>query len=828
MAQRLVTIVDTDVNLATHLQGELARYGLSAEVVTDANDLMARKDGLPELVVLCIDPKRTGWAVCNRLRKSPQLKSIPLIITSAEATEKDFDDHKKLKTRAEEYLHKPFDAESLVEKIATLIAMPDGAGAGAEMEGQEIDIEPDLGDIDVEPEEIGDAVEYADEMTMGGAARPGARFEQVGEDERTRIGFASEIDGEVDLETNAAFAAIGLDDPAEQTLARSVPTPFDDDPFGLPDLPVTDKVRAVASTVVHAPPPVPVAPSPPVVHAPADQDSMPVPKMDTAELELADVARDAEQIFVESSNTAPHQSGALEAAQREIERLHKDLEEARAKAVAPAAAASSFTRDREFLTLRETINKKEKEVLDLKDALDAKDRQILDNKDKLRDAERKTREGDERSLATERDLVAVREKLEALAAEKDRGLEREKQSKGRLEDAQKALARAEGEIETWRSKHTVETAALDEKLNQAVSKYREEMGQLRQQHAESLTELGTEHTRTLATTRAENENSVQTLIAQHDSKVHALATEHEAALTGQADQHRASVEAELQAAERRQSEALTELASKHDAAFEAATERHREALRAQADESKRTLEQAVADHAAERMQLDADHVRAIETLDAKKADEIAQLARQHSDLLSQTAEEASRSQAEALAAQKAEDEVALIAAREAHGRKLQALEESHDDLKAGMQARHATQIKDLRAQHDAAVAEWTSAITERDGLIGQHRERGEELEAALAAEQEQTHASARRVQTLEEEGEQVQAQLAERGQLLQSRDARIANLEQESAKYQDQILRAYQRIKTDETTVQRAKKALAIALTLLEENGAEAKDETAS
>ena len=35
----------------------------------DANEVMARKDDLPTLIVLCIDPKRTGWAVCNRLRK---------------------------------------------------------------------------------------------------------------------------------------------------------------------------------------------------------------------------------------------------------------------------------------------------------------------------------------------------------------------------------------------------------------------------------------------------------------------------------------------------------------------------------------------------------------------------------------------------------------------------------------------------------------------------------------------------------------------------------------------------------------------------------------
>ncbi|MEO6951046.1 MAG: response regulator [Polyangia bacterium] len=839
MSQRLVTIIDTDVTLATHLQGELARYGLSAEVLADANELMGRKDGLPELVVLCIDPKRTGWAVCNRLRKSPQLKSIPLIITSAEATEKDFDDHKKLKTRAEEYLHKPFSVDALIEKIGTLITMPDAGGV--EMESQEIDIEADLGDIDVEPEEIGDAVEYADEMTMGGNARTNHRgFEQAGEDERTRIGFTSEIDGEVDLETNAAFAAIGLDDPAEQTMQRPMPTAFDDDPFGLPEPPVTP-ARAAAPPV-HAPPIPPVADAPPVTsassplftHAPADQDSGPVPKLDTAELELADIARDAEQLVAETpppiAHSVAYDNSALEAAQREIERLHRELDDARAKAAAaPAAAAasSSFTRDREFLTLRETINKKEKEVLDLKDALDAKDRQILDGKDKLREAERKTREGDERSLATERELVAAREKMEALAADKDRGVEREKQSKERLEDTQKALARAEGEIETWRGKHATDTAALDEKLNQTVSKYREEMGQLRQQQAESLAELKTEHTKALASTRSEHETRVQTQVAEHASRIESLVAEHETALSVQADEHRGTLDTELKAAERRQGEALVNLETKHEAALEEATGRHKEALRALTEESKRTLEQAIADHVAERGRLEADHTRALETLDTNKTEELAQLALQHADALAKAEEAATSAQVEALSAKEAEHEAALVAAREAHGRKLQALEESHDDLKAGMQARHATQIKDLRAQYDAAVVEWNAAITERDGIIGQHRDRGEELETALAAEQAQSHMHARRIQELEDEAEAAASSLAERAQTVQTRDARISELEQESARFQDQILRAYQRIKADESTVQRAKKALAIALTLLEESEPE-KDEAVS
>ena len=63
-------------------------------------------------------------------------------------------------------------------------------------------------------------------------------------------------------------------------------------------------------------------------------------------------------------------------------------------------------------------------------------------------------------------------------------------------------------------------------------------------------------------------------------------------------------------------------------------------------------------------------------------------------------------------------------------------------------------------------------------------------------------------------------------QALEERDQRIAELrkeietvEHENSSYQEQVLRAYQKIKTDEQMVARAKKAMAIALTVLDDPG---------
>ena len=61
--------------------------------------------------------------------------------------------------------------------------------------------------------------------------------------------------------------------------------------------------------------------------------------------------------------------------------------------------------------------------------------------------------------------------------------------------------------------------------------------------------------------------------------------------------------------------------------------------------------------------------------------------------------------------------------------------------------------------------------------------------------------------------------IAERDQRIAELRHEIEALEQENANYQEQVLRAYQKIKSDEAMVARARKAMAIALTVLDDQG---------
>ena len=127
MSSRKVLIIESDQAFASSLESMLAPYGFEPEIVGDGAAGLARaKEDPPHLIVLCVElPKMSGYAVCNKLKKSKKLKGIPLLIMSAEATPETFEQHKKLKTRADDYLLKneEFGEDVFLEKIGGLVSL---------------------------------------------------------------------------------------------------------------------------------------------------------------------------------------------------------------------------------------------------------------------------------------------------------------------------------------------------------------------------------------------------------------------------------------------------------------------------------------------------------------------------------------------------------------------------------------------------------------------------------------------------------------------------------------------------------------------------------
>jgi DNA-binding response OmpR family regulator len=152
-----ILLIDSDEGFARGLANAMKARGFSARLATDSEKGMSMaKEENPDLIVVCVEAQPTnGYMVCTRLKKDDQLKSIPVILTSSTATAESFDKHKKLKTRAEEYLIKPFAPQAMLEKVSQLLGVKLGAGAGGEEEIVSVEDEPlglaDLVDGEDEP-----------------------------------------------------------------------------------------------------------------------------------------------------------------------------------------------------------------------------------------------------------------------------------------------------------------------------------------------------------------------------------------------------------------------------------------------------------------------------------------------------------------------------------------------------------------------------------------------------------------------------------------------------------------------------------------------------
>src|SRR5213075_596820 len=129
-----VLVFESDPAFAGELRTELGRLGLVAQVVDDGYaGLMAAASDRPDLILLSIElPRMNGFSVCNKLKKYPMLKDVPLIIMSSESSEETFEQYKKLRTRAEDYVNKPIAFGELMQHMQALLPRIGGGGGDGE------------------------------------------------------------------------------------------------------------------------------------------------------------------------------------------------------------------------------------------------------------------------------------------------------------------------------------------------------------------------------------------------------------------------------------------------------------------------------------------------------------------------------------------------------------------------------------------------------------------------------------------------------------------------------------------------------------------------
>jgi CheY-like chemotaxis protein len=236
-----ILLIENDAALASALTQALESRGFEVRATPDGKDgLDLAREWCPQGIVLCVElPGMSGYLVCQRLKKDDSLKAIPLVLTSAEATEETFEKHRALKVRADEYLFKPYGPQALVDAVERVVGpaeppvddeipRPEDDDLGEE---ELVSLEDSMGleALPTEPVEDLPALDLSalpdDEPIAGGRGTAG------GVDDELRL-----LDDAFEDLAAPSAAAAGDEDDLELELGLGLDAQEDSEPLGLDDL----------------------------------------------------------------------------------------------------------------------------------------------------------------------------------------------------------------------------------------------------------------------------------------------------------------------------------------------------------------------------------------------------------------------------------------------------------------------------------------------------------------------------------------------------------------------------------------------------------------
>jgi DNA-binding response OmpR family regulator len=866
MAQRSILCIEPDAGTVAEIRNALQPHGFRVESIPNGDQAMewARLNG-PSMIVLAVEPRKVGYAICNKLKRSPTLRDTPLLLISSEETLATFHQHKKLKSRADEYLLKPLDLNEVLAIVDRLVGLSEeqtesvlGSAEEIELADDEIAevslddealIEEDDGYLDSSSPTVvpGDSTtrpngaipeESKSLQMLGDLSRP-VVLDQGGPSpfgSESLFGGPSPFDAPGSISSypggsaspeaggGATVAEPGQGSPGNASDVVNLSKFWDDEELpakmpweGTHPSISTSQISEGAAYISQemsgqtssgagaAAGPGPVSGSRPNAvpqfhgqsnasaysggHATTgaghshDEGELPslgegVPPLpeevmydDRSATELA--ARDqkiAELVGrVESLDgkrgTAEARANELqvriESLEAERQTLRRELDEQRDR-MTQAASQGAFSKERDLLSLREVINKKEKDILDLRDALDAKERQILDHKDKIRENERARRDLEERMLGFERSLFVANEKAAELLQDKDKSVERERGLKARLDDAHEELRKGQDEIEALRKRITQEIDRGRMEVEKTRVELEGKLFEAEEHHHQQLTSATEDGIAKLQAEQAANQSELARIDAAHRQEIDGL----QRRLADESAAATERLQSEMSKLRREQEKTVASM--KEEQALQLASER--QAYEGQADTK----------HRAYREEIMALRRRHEEELAAAED-------RRQRDILEQE--------------QRRVGELEL-----AEGRRrgeLQARDEEHHSRVTEIERRHLIEKTESAERHRL----------EYDQAVG----RAVRAEGELIARSQEIEQAYRRLAGFEADLDAARVELGDRElKLTQSRD-RIGELEGKLSDYEDQIVRAYQRLRADEKTGEKIRRALAVALALMDE-----------
>ena len=127
MTEKKILIVEADPSLSDEWANGLRDYGFKVAVTPDGEDGFSKAEkNRPDLVMLRAELPNgvNGYKLAKRFKEHEQLKEVPLVVLSSEASEKDFEALKKTKSRAQVYRRLPVTFDDLLEDVEELVGLP--------------------------------------------------------------------------------------------------------------------------------------------------------------------------------------------------------------------------------------------------------------------------------------------------------------------------------------------------------------------------------------------------------------------------------------------------------------------------------------------------------------------------------------------------------------------------------------------------------------------------------------------------------------------------------------------------------------------------------
>jgi DNA-binding response OmpR family regulator/predicted nucleic acid-binding Zn-ribbon protein len=806
-----VLIFESDTRFADELRRGLEQQACAVTVVGDATEgLQLAANNRPDLILLTVElPRVNGFSVCNKLKRDPGLKSVPLIIMSSDSNEDTFSQHRRLKhSRAEDYVHKPIPFADLLPRIRALVSLSDTiSGVDLDTADEVVHIGEEGvatdGYVEVDPDSAEDT-QFDTEIE--------AELQEV-----ESVPPESGVDSEVDEFTEHAFDAL-LDEDA--LAARSVDDPDGEDPDTKVDatrslLPAAESLRPsvterpISSVPVSPPPPPPVSvrlsqsseltvPRLSESQALAALDPRALAERDDAILELQELLAAAQaEAEQQRAEAAQQKAQVAQLAQRraELERELVVMREARSSS-GPAPGGGSGT-PQEFLALREALNRKEKELLDLRGQASQKSKELLAVKDASLEFEREKADAVERALTMERELHEIHREYSAAKADKEQAAKRAEDFKRRTEKLAAELQDREQTLGALREQLASVEQAKHAELEEAAERMNQALAAAEQSKAHALSEALQRMDAALAAAEQSKQEAIDE--AAQDSE-ELLSRALETTRTASARELADAVAAERASAAREQTamlehqearlrseyeQALVTLSDEKAAQYRA-LEVERDAVLARAEHEITAARAATREVQTELGSARNDLAEARENLDATRstlAQESAQLASVQRELGE------AREQLEATRFELEHEQADLVAARAELGSRAEQLDSVRREL-SSVQSELLTLRQDLDT---------------RDQELAQSQN-------ALASSRADQGATEGELNTARQQIERLRGELAESSAELATARADTAQLQEEFSRVQATASAALSKWEQDRDAIHKGREALQAAL----------------